>query len=146
MHLARRRTARHFALCEVGLGLIPGGGGAQRLPRLIGAGRAAELILSGRVVAPEEALRLGIVEHLEPNEPFLENVLSWLEGISRRPPASLRAAKRAIIDGFALPLQDGLALEASLVGPLLADPVAIDLQEQTLVRYRETPPSRVVLI
>jgi enoyl-CoA hydratase/carnithine racemase len=135
----------HFALCEVGLGLIPGGGGTQRLPRLIGTGRAAELILSGRVVGPDEALQLGIVEHVESNEPFLDNVLSWLQGISRRPPASLRAAKRAIVDGIELPLEDGLALEGSLVGPLLADPVAIELQEQALVRYRDTPPSRVVL-
>jgi enoyl-CoA hydratase/carnithine racemase len=136
----------HMALCEVGLGLIPGGGGTQRLPRLIGAGRAAELILSGRVVGAEEAHRLGIVEHLEPHEPFLDNVLSWLVGICRRPPASLRAAKRAIIDGLALPLEDGLALEGSLVGPLLADPVAIELQEKALVRYRETPPREVVLL
>src|SRR5829696_7880127 len=98
---------------EVPLGLIPGGGGTQRLPRLIGPGRAAELILSGRAIGAGEALRLGIAERLVPDEPFLDGVLDWLEPIAARPPAALTAAKRAILDGIALPLEDGLAREAS---------------------------------
>jgi len=131
---------------EVPLGLIPGGGGTQRLPRLIGPGRAAELILSGRAIGAEEALRLGIAERLVPDEPFLDGVLDWLEPIAARPPAALTAAKRAILDGIALPLEDGLAREASLVGPLLADPASLRLQEQAIARYRETPADHVVVL
>jgi enoyl-CoA hydratase/carnithine racemase len=131
---------------EVALGLIPGGGGTQRLPRLIGPGRAAELILSGRAVGAEEAVRLGIAERLVPDEPFLDAVLRWLEPIAARPPASLTAAKRAILDGLALPLDEGLALEASLVGPLLASPTSLHLQEQAIARYCETPANQFVVL
>jgi enoyl-CoA hydratase/carnithine racemase len=129
---------------EVAIGLIPGGGGTQRLPRLIGPGRAAELILSGRAIGAEEAARLGIAERFVPDEPFRDGVLRWLEPIAARPAASLIAAKRAILDGLALPLDEGLALEASLVAPLLAAPIALELQEEAIAHYRETPPDEVV--
>lgn len=126
-----------LALCEVPLGLIPGGGGTQRLPRLIGPGRAAELILSARPVHAAEALGIGLVEHVVTEEPFLEAVLRWLEPIAARSPAALRAAKRAIQDGLSLPLDQGLVLEGLLVGPLLADPVSMALQELALADYRQ---------
>jgi enoyl-CoA hydratase len=135
-----------LTLVEVALGLIPGGGGTQRLPRLIGPGRAAELILSGRAVGAEEAVRLGIAERFVSDEPFLEGVLRWLEPIATRPPAALAAAKRAILDGLALPLDQGLALEASLVEPLLASPASLHLQEQAIARYHETPADQVVVL
>lgn len=131
---------------EVALGLIPGGGGTQRLSRLIGPGRAAEMILSGRAVGAEEAVRLGIAERFVPDEPFLDGVLSWLEPIAARPPAALAAAKRAVLDGIELPLDEGLALEGSLVAPLLADPAAMALQEAALARYRDTPPDEIVVL
>jgi enoyl-CoA hydratase/carnithine racemase len=131
---------------EVALGLIPGGGGTQRLPRLIGPGRAAELILSGRALGAEEAVRLGIAERFVSDEPFLDGVMRWLEPIAARPAAALRAAKRAIFDGLALPLDEGLALEASLVAPLLTDPTALHLQERAIRRYRETPADQVVVL
>lgn len=131
---------------EVALGLIPGGGGTQRLPRLIGPGRAAELILSGRAVGAEEAVRLGVAERFVPDEPFLEAVLRWLEPIAARPPAALTAAKRAILDGLAQPLDQGLALETALVGPLLASPASLQLQEQAITRYRQTPADQVVVL
>jgi enoyl-CoA hydratase/carnithine racemase len=131
---------------EVAIGLIPGGGGTQRLPRLIGPGRAAELILSGRAIGAEEAVRLGIAERFVPDEPFRDGVLRWLEAIAARPAASLIAAKRAILDGLALPLDEGLAVEASLVAPLLAAPIALELQEEAIARYRETPPDEVVAL
>jgi enoyl-CoA hydratase/carnithine racemase len=73
-------------------------------------------------------------------------VLRWLEAIAARPVASLIAAKRAILDGLALPLDEGLAVEASLVAPLLAAPIALELQEEAIARYRETPPDEVVAL
>lgn len=135
-----------LSFVEVALGLIPGGGGTQRLSRLIGPGRAAEMILSGRAVGPDEAMRLGIAERFVPDEPFLDGVLSWLQPIAARPPAALSAAKRAILDGIELPLEEGLALEGSLVAPLLADPIALRLQEQAVTRYQETPPDDVIVL
>jgi enoyl-CoA hydratase/carnithine racemase len=144
MRVVGPRTRLGFV--EVVLGLIPGGGGTQRLPRLIGPGRAAELILSGRVVGPEESVQLGIAERLEPGEPFLDRVLEWLEPIAARPAAALTAAKRAILDGLALPLEDGLALEGSLVGPLLADRTSLELQQRAIARYRETAPDQAVAL
>ena len=131
---------------EVALGLIPGGGGTQRLPRLIGPGRAAEMILSGRAVGPEEAVRLGIAERFEPDEPFGDAVLRWLEPIAARPAAALTAAKRAILDGLALPLEQGLAVEAGLVGPLLPSTASLELQERAIERYGQTPPDQVVVL
>lgn len=120
---------------EVALGLIPGGGGTQRLPRLIGAGRSAELILSGRAIGAEEAVRLGVAERYVADEPFLDAVLSWLEPIADRPPASLTAAKRAVLDGLALPLAAGLQREAELVGPLLMGRQSHDLMTSAIDRY-----------
>jgi enoyl-CoA hydratase len=138
--------AAHFGLCEVGLGLIPGGGGTQRLPRLIGAGNAAWIILSGQPVGPDEALRLGLVQAVLPAESFLDGVVDWLAPLASRPPNALRAAKRAIVDGLGLPLDEGLVREGELVGPLLAQPDVIDLQKDVIKRYAATAPSEVVRI
>lgn len=120
---------------EVALGLIPGGGGTQRLPRLIGPGRTAELILSGRAVGAEEAVRLGIAERHFPDEPFLDAVLSWLEPIAARPANSLAAAKRSVLDGLGLSLEAGLQREAELVGPLLMGQQSHVLMADALERY-----------
>jgi enoyl-CoA hydratase/carnithine racemase len=134
----------HLALCEVGLGLIPGGGGTQRLPRIVGPGRAAEMILSTRAVRAEEALRIGLVQALLPDAPFLDAVLDWVAPIAARSPAALQAGKRALLGAASLPLAEGLALEGSLVGPLLADPDAIALQEDAIARYAATPADEII--
>ncbi len=136
----------HFALCEVDLGIIPGGGGTQRLPRLIGSGRAASLILSGRTLRAEEALQLGIVEAFVTGEPFIEAVLEHLAPLADKDPAVLRAAKRAIVGGLGLALGDGLGLEASLVGPLLSSPTAVSRQQEAIARYAATPTDELVYL
>jgi enoyl-CoA hydratase len=136
----------HFCQPEVPLGLIPGGGGTQRLPRLVGAGRAAEIILSGRVVGAEEALRIGLVEAVLTDEPFIEAAVDWARRIATRPPASLAAAKRALIEGAELPLADGLALEASLVAPLVASEHTLAIEQEAIERYRRTPPEETVFL
>jgi len=135
----------HFCLPEVPLGMMPGGGGTQRLPRLVGVGRAAEMILSGRVVDAEEALRIGLVEAVLSDEPFLEAAVEWAGRIASRPPESLRAAKRALVEGAGLPLAEGLALEAQLVGPLLARPDTLALEQAAIERYRATPSEQTVV-
>src|SRR5688572_20485986 len=70
-------ASAHLGQPEVNVGIIPGAGGTQRLPRLIGPGRAADLILSGRIVQAEEAREIGLVNAVLPDDAFLDHVLEW---------------------------------------------------------------------
>jgi enoyl-CoA hydratase/carnithine racemase len=131
-----------FSFPEVSLGMIPGGGGTQRLPRLVGSGRAAEMILTGRVVEVEEALRIGIVDALLTERPFLGAATNWAARIAAQPRNSLIAAKRALREGAERPLAEGLGREAELVTPLLVQPQTIALEQAAIERYRQTPLDR----
>jgi enoyl-CoA hydratase/carnithine racemase len=101
-------------LPEVSLGIIPGGGGTQRLARLVGVGRAKDLILTARRVGAAEALAMGMVSQLVPPLRLLADALALAERVARNAPVSLRQAKRAIDAGFGLPLAEALALENRL--------------------------------
>lgn len=100
-----------MALTETRLAIIPGGGGTQRLPRLVGIGVAKELILTGRRVGPEEALHLGLVNRLAPDSDVVAHAMSLAEQIAEGGPIALGAAKAAIQEGMELPLEDALELE-----------------------------------
>ena len=100
-----------FSLPEVGLGLIPGGGGTQLLPRRVGPNRAAELIFSGRRIDADEAFRIGLAERLVPAGTARDAAIALAVDIATKSPVSLRAAKRALRQGFDAPLADGLAIE-----------------------------------
>jgi enoyl-CoA hydratase/carnithine racemase len=100
-----------MALTEVRLGIIPGGGGTQRLARLIGAGRAKDLILTGRRVGAEEALGMGLVNRVAPAGGLLAAALELTQLISQNAPLALAAAKHAIDEGADLALEAGLKLE-----------------------------------
>jgi enoyl-CoA hydratase len=126
----------HMGQPEVLVGIIPGAGGTQRLPRLIGNTRAADLILSGRTVHAQEALDLGMVNAVLPDDGFIEHVLGWLQPIARNTRASLAAAKRAIVEGTRLPFVDGLRLEGQLFIGLQTGAEALELQDRTLEAYR----------
>jgi enoyl-CoA hydratase len=89
-------------------------GGTQRLPRLIGIGRAMELILTGRPVGAEEACRIGLVNELAPPGKHLERALELAEKIAAFPQETMLADRRAAIEGFGLPLEEGIALEHRL--------------------------------
>jgi enoyl-CoA hydratase/carnithine racemase len=103
-----------FGLPEITLGIIPGSGGTQRLPRIVGAGRAREMILSGRTVAADEALAIGLVERVVDDGALLEAAVA--EGLRyARGPLALRHAKQAVNAALELPVEDGLALEADLI-------------------------------
>ena len=106
------RGAR-LALPEIKLGLIPGYGGTQRLPRLIGEARALEMILSGRVVQAEEALRVGLVNRLVDGDP-VEAGIAFAREMTRHGLPALAFAREAVRGAGALPLAEGLALEARL--------------------------------
>jgi enoyl-CoA hydratase/carnithine racemase len=100
---------------EVTLGLLPGNGGTQRLPRLIGVGPALELLLTGRQVSPDEALRLGLVSQLFASE---EELRSYVAKLAELPPLALAEIKRAVFEGIDRPLAGGLELERELIGRL----------------------------
>src|SRR3954466_8332793 len=95
-------------------------GGTQRLPRIVGLGRALDLILSGRIVDSSEALALGLVTEVVPPGQPLERSLEIAEALARFPQDTMLADRRAAIGGSGLPLEEGLALEAQSGGPTLA--------------------------
>src|SRR5919106_2862510 len=89
-------------------------GGTQRLPRIVGLGRGLDLILSGRIVDADEALRIGLLTEVVPPGKHLERALEIAEGLAGFPQETMLADRRAAIEGLGLPLADGLALEAEL--------------------------------
>jgi enoyl-CoA hydratase/carnithine racemase len=101
----------HFGLPEVLLGVIPGGGGTQRLPRLIGASRAKELIFSGRQVGAAEALSIGLVNRVVAPDFVLDSSLAWAAELARGPLVAHGLAKAAVDRGLEGSSTDGLAIE-----------------------------------
>ena len=106
------RNAR-LALPEIKLGLIPGYGGTQRLPRLVGEARALEMILSGRAVDAEEALRIGLVNRLSDGDPVAAGI-AFAREMTRHSLPVLAFARAAVRSAGAVPLAEGLAIEAQL--------------------------------
>jgi enoyl-CoA hydratase len=109
-----------LGLPEVGLGAIPGFGGTQRLPRIIGLGRATELVVTGRRVRADEALALGLVSRVVPQAALLAEAESLALAILRNGPLAVAAALEAMRDGMQLPLDAGLRLESKKFGRLAA--------------------------
>jgi len=103
-----------LGLPEVGLGIIPGGGGTQRLPRLLGVARAKDLILTARRVVAAEAFVMGLVSAVVAPDRLGDEALALAGRMARLAPVSLRQAKRAIDRGLHLPLPEGLDLENRL--------------------------------
>jgi enoyl-CoA hydratase/carnithine racemase len=97
---------------EVTLGLLPGNGGTQRLPRLIGVGPALELLTTGRQISPDEALRLGLVSQVFDDEATL---MAHVQSLTALPPLAIAEIKRAVYLGVQEPLADGLELERELI-------------------------------
>jgi len=103
-----------FGTPEVTLGLIPGWGGTQRLPRMLPWCKAAELLLTGRPIDAQEAYRIGLVNQVVPPEEVMPTAKEWAETICKAGPLAVRAAKEAMVRGSGLSLADGLRLESSL--------------------------------
>jgi len=109
----------HLGTPEVALGLIPGWGGTQRLPRVIPWCKAAEIILMGKPIDAQEAYRIGLVNKVVPPEELMPTAKKWAEVICEAGPLAVRAAKEAMIRGTSMTLEDGLRLENSLFAYLL---------------------------
>ena len=112
--------------------------------RLVGPGRAAELILSGRVVHAEEALAIGLVEAIFSDDGFVDRVLEWVAPIAARPHHALAAAKLAILAGRDRSLADGLRLEGRLFVQCQARPEVVAREMAMLDQYRRASPDEHV--
>ncbi|HZA83268.1 MAG TPA: enoyl-CoA hydratase-related protein [Actinomycetes bacterium] len=127
-----------IGLPEVTLGLLPGTGGTQRLPRLIGRGRALELMTTGRTVTPAEAERLGMVDRLVPADDFGQAVADLAAGLAGGAPLAIAAVTRVVNDGLERPLADALERELEELAPLFASE---DAREGMTAFTEKRPPS-----
>ena len=105
-----------FGQPEVALGLLPGGGGTQRLPRLVGKGRALQLILSGEIISAQEAYRIGLVNEVVPPADLIPRAEAILHRILANAPIAIRLSLEAVNKGMQTSQDEGLALEASFFG------------------------------
>ncbi|MEM1484125.1 enoyl-CoA hydratase-related protein [Oscillospiraceae bacterium PP1C4] len=105
-----------FAQPEVSLGITAGFGGTQRLPRIIGLGKAKELLYTTSKIKAEEALRLGLVNAVYPLDQLMEESIKLAEKIARNAPIAVRATKKAINDGIQVDIDTAIGIEAELFG------------------------------
>jgi len=107
-----------FAQPEVNLGVMPGAGGTQRLPRLVGKGRAMELVFTGDMISAEEARAIGLVNRVVPPESLMNEAKKMAKKILTKGPIAISNSKRAIREGLEMGLREGMKLEAKLFGEL----------------------------
>lgn len=103
-----------IGLPEVTLGVLPGTGGTQRLPRLIGPARALDMMITGKLLTPEEALAIGLVNYVFPKETFAADVQKYAAELAHGPARAVSLIKRSVAEGIEMPLGAGLALEREL--------------------------------
>lgn len=107
-----------IGLPEVTLGLLPGTGGTQRLPRLIGKQKALDLMLTGRTLVPQDALATGLVDEVVPAGQLIDKALERLRVYATGPTLAMGRIKKATVQGFGMPLDEGLKLERQLLADL----------------------------
>jgi enoyl-CoA hydratase/carnithine racemase len=100
-----------IGLPETSVGILPGGGGTQRLARLIGSSRALDLILHARLLSPQEAFEFGLINKLVPHERFREELMAYCSDLASRAPIALRQVKKIIHKGLDKTLEEGLLME-----------------------------------
>jgi enoyl-CoA hydratase len=105
-----------FGQPEVKLGIIPGGGGTQRLPRLVGKGRALQIILAGEMISAQEAYRIGLVNEVVPTADLIARAEAILKQIFSNAPLAVKYSLEAVNKGLETSQAEGLSLEASLFG------------------------------
>jgi enoyl-CoA hydratase len=127
-----------FGQPEINLGLIPGYGGSQRLPRLVGRGPALELLLTGHPILAAEAWRIGLVNRVVPAEQLLTRAATLAADLAAKPPLALRYLLAAVNGGAGLPLSAGQEFEAALFGLAAATE---DMREGTRAFLEKRPPA-----
>jgi len=103
----------YFGQPEINLGLIPGGGGTQRLCRLLGYGKAMEIVLSGNMIDAEEAQKIGLVNKVVESEELEDITISFAINLAQKSPYTIKVAKRAVRASLDLPFSEGLLVERS---------------------------------
>lgn len=136
-HLKIASTNAQFSLPETKLGVNPAYGGTQRLAREIGNGRALEMMLTGRTIGADEALRFGLINQVAPGAELVARAEALALEIARLAPLAIRACLEAVTRGAELPLAEGLALEAKLFASLFATD---DVREGTSAFLEKRPP------
>jgi enoyl-CoA hydratase/carnithine racemase len=121
-HIRLAAAGALLGLPEIKLGLIPGFGGTQRLPRVVGASKAAEMILTGESLSAEEAVRIGLVSRAVPPHELMAVTEAVAALMTARGKTAVEAALHAIRGGLDIPLSEGLAREAELFGRLCTTP------------------------
>ena len=118
-HIRIAADGAKFGQPEVKLGLIPGYGGTQRLPRLVGRGRALQLLLTGEMIDAQEALRIGLVNRVVPTDQLVPTATSLIQQMLNNAPLALGACIDVVDRGLQMGLDDALALEATQFGVLM---------------------------
>jgi enoyl-CoA hydratase len=119
-HLRIASENAKFGLPEVKLGIIPGYGGTLRLPRIVGKGRALELVLTGEMIDAQEAHRIGLANRVVPQDQLIDEARKLMGTILRNGPVALGLAIECTTRGMEMSVDDGLALESNLFGLLAA--------------------------
>ena len=118
-------TGSAVGLIESNVGFMAGSGATQRLTRLVGAGRAIDLLLDGRLLGPEDALAAGIVHRLVPTGEVLAHAHELAERLANKPAYTIREIKRAVYEGGSLPLADGIRVEQAALMSTASRPEVI---------------------
>ena len=127
-----------LAVYEIRWGIIPDLGGTQRLPRLIGLGRAKELVMTGRRINAAEALAWGLVNRVVARAHLMDEAIGWARELADGPPLAVGAAKRLAATALDVPVQAGLEREAMINRRLLASD---DFREAVMARFEKRKPT-----
>jgi enoyl-CoA hydratase len=131
------RGPKKIGLIEVQLGIIPGAGGTQRMARLLGRGKALELILEGKALTADEAERVGLVHRAVDPDRLLPESLAYAEKLARWSPVAVRNIKRAIHEGLEVPLSQGLELEMNCFYETMTTDAAKETLDAGIRAYAE---------
>jgi enoyl-CoA hydratase len=127
-----------IGLPEVTLGVLPGTGGTQRLPRLIGTARALDMMITGKLLTPDDAMHIGLVNYVYPKESFEADVRAYAHALAHGPSRAVNLIKRSVQEGVEMPLTAGLALERELQNRLF---VTEDAKEGLAAFVEKRKPS-----
>jgi enoyl-CoA hydratase len=137
-HVRIASDAAKFGQPEVKLGLIPGYGGSQRMPRLIGKGRALQLLMTGEIIDAAEAFRVGLVNRVVAPADLMKTAQDMMQAMLANAPLALAGCIKMVNEGYDLPLREALAMEASAFGQLAATE---DKREGTRAFLEKRAPS-----
>ena len=123
-----------LGLPEINLGLFPGYGGAQRLPRLVGKGMALYLMMSGEIFSAQEAAKIGLIEKIVPQDSLMDTVYKYATKISKFPSEALAAVKHSVSNGIEIHLDEALKSDSQSIGTLMVSKEARERAKQFLTQ------------